>query len=467
MPEETHNTSTELPLGPVEALGESLTDSVPAPIAQTPPSGDLAAAEPASEGFGIRKGQRDELPHMFRALRHPDFRYFWFGNFLSNIGTWMENVARGWLVLQLTNSAWWLGLIGFAASAPMLMFTLFGGAIADVVNRRKMLIATQSAMMTIAFILAVLAVPTKSFPHGHITAEQIAVLAFLNGIAMALNTPSYQALYPALLPAEDLGNAIALNSAQFNMSRVIGPTLGGFAMVWVGVHGNFFLNGLSFLAVIFALMRIRYPHQERHGGTSIWHRLREGFRYVFGHEPMRSLTLLVAVVSLLALPYLNFVPLFARDILGVGERGLGILMAFQGIGAFAGAITIAQSRGARKRGRLIMLMGVAFFLSVIAFCLTTSFFFASFVQATAGFAMIVMVAHLNTLMQQQAAEEMRGRVMSIYATAFLGLVPLGSLAAGSLSHHFSAPYALAAMNFLAMVGCLAIFFSSRVLRKLD
>src|SRR5215467_3558771 len=202
-----------------------------------------------------------ELPRVLSALRHRDFRLFWAGNFLSNVGTWMQNVAQGWLVLQLTNSAFWLGLVGFAATAPILLFALIGGVIADHVNNRKLLMATQSLMMVSAFIMAILAAARRIDPW------EIAALALLTGTAMALNTPSYQALVPQLVAREDLTNSIALNSAQFNMSRVLGPTLGGLTMAMAsrvlgpphgapdtakaGAAGNFFLNGLSFLAVIF------------------------------------------------------------------------------------------------------------------------------------------------------------------------------------------------------------------------
>src|SRR5215472_4020568 len=193
-----------------------------------------------------------QIPRLARALRHRDFRNFWLGNFLSNIGTWMQNIAQGWLVLKLTNSAFWLGVVGFSSSIPILFFALIGGVIADHVNKRKLLMITQSAMMIFAFTLAAL-----TWLH-HIDVYTIVLLALGTGIAMSLNTPGYQALVPRLLPREDLTNGIALNSAQFNMSRVIGPTLGGFAMALVGEGGNFFLNGLSFLAVLVALTRINY-----------------------------------------------------------------------------------------------------------------------------------------------------------------------------------------------------------------
>jgi len=290
-----------------------------------------------------------EIPRIARALRHRDFRLFWAGNFLSNIGTWMQNVAQGWLVLQLTNSAFWLGVVGFAASFPILLFALIGGVIADHVNKRKLLMATQSAMMLFAFIMAALAY------FKVITVHEIVLLALGTGIAMSLNTPSYQALMPQLVPREDLTNAIAINSAQFNMSRVLGPTIGGFAMALVGVAGNFFLNGLSFLAVLIALTRIKYVEPAVHQEGHLWEKMKQGFAYVFRHSAMSSLVLMVAIGSLLAIPYLTFVPYFARDVLGSDEPGLGILMACSGAGAFLGAITIAYVTLIRRRGLFVVL----------------------------------------------------------------------------------------------------------------
>jgi MFS family permease len=198
-----------------------------------------------------------QLPQIVRALRNPNFRLFWSGNFLSNIGTWMQNVAQGWLVLSLTGSAFWLGVVGFAGSIPFLVFTLFGGVVADRVNKRRLLLVTQSVMMLLAFALAALAW------FKVITVWELVAIAFLNGMAMAMNAPSYQALVPRLVPREDLTNAIALNSAQFNMSRILGPTLGGYAMALFGVAGNFFLNGVSFLAVLWALTRIAIRSRSR------------------------------------------------------------------------------------------------------------------------------------------------------------------------------------------------------------
>jgi len=402
-----------------------------------------------------------EIPRLARALRHRDFRLFWTGNFLSNIGTWMQNIAQGWLVLQLTNSAFWLGVVGFAASFPILLFALIGGVIADHVNKRKLLMVTQSAMMIFAFIMAALAW------FKIINVNEIIFLALGTGIAMSLNTPTYQALVPQLVPREDLTNAIALNSAQFNMSRVLGPTLGGFAMALIGVAGNFFLNGLSFLAVLIALTRIRYTEPVAPHEGHLWEKLKQGFIYAFKHSSMSSLILLVGIGSLLAIPYLTFVPYFARDVLGTDEPGLGILMACSGAGAFLGAITIASLMHIRQRGLFVVRALAGFYAAIIAFTFSRNFYLSGLLLAVAGYCMIISVATINSLLQHLADDHMRGRVMSIYSTAFLGLPPLGCLIAGSLSHLFYAPHVIAGMCSLAIGGSLAVYVNKEGLRELD
>lgn len=402
-----------------------------------------------------------DIPRLGRALRHRDFRLFWTGNFLSNIGTWMQNIAQGWLVLQLTNSAFWLGVVGFAASFPILLFALIGGVIADHVNKRKLLMVTQSAMMIFAFIMAALAY------FKIINVNEIVFLALGTGIAMSLNTPTYQALVPQLVPREDLTNAIALNSAQFNMSRVLGPTLGGFAMAIFGVAGNFFLNGLSFLAVLIALTRIRYAEPAAPAEGHLWEKLKQGFSYVFRHSAMSSLVLLVAIGSLLAIPYLTFVPYFARDVLGSDEPGLGVLMACSGAGAFLGAITIASLANLRGRGLFVVRASVGFYAAIIAFTFSRNFYLSGLLLAVAGYCMIISVATINSLLQHLAEDHMRGRVMSIYSTAFLGLPPIGCLVAGSLSHFFYAPHVIAGMCSLAIGGSLAVYVNKEGLRELD
>jgi len=401
------------------------------------------------------------LPRIAQALRHRDFRLFWAGNLLSNIGTWMQNVAQGWLVLDLTNSAFWLGVVGFAASIPILFFALIGGVITDHMNKRKLLMATQSAMMIFAFIMSALAYSKK------IKVYEIVLLALGTGIAMSLNTPTYQALMPQLVPKEDLTNAIGLNSAQFNMSRVLGPTLGGFAMSLFGAAGNFFLNGLSFLAVLIALSQIRSDRPNPTSEGHLWDKLKQGFAYVFSRGEMLSLIMVIAICSLLAIPFITFIPYFARDVLHADARGLGILMACSGLGAFLGAVTIAQRGRMQRPGIFLFCMGLGSFAGIIVFTFSRSFYFSGALLVLIGYCMISMIATINSMLQHLAEDYMRGRVMSIYSTAFLGLPPIGCLIAGSLARIFHAPHTIAGMAALAGVGSCVVFMTRKELRTLE
>jgi MFS family permease len=421
----------------------------------------LAVEEAAAATQAFPDQQDSRLPQIVRALRNPNFRLFWSGNFLSNVGTWMQNVAQGWLVLSLTGSAFWLGVVGFAGSIPFLIFTLFGGVVADRVNKRRLLIVTQSVMMLLAFILAALAWLKI------ITVWEVVLLSFLNGLAMSMNAPSYQALVPRLVPREDLTNAIALNSAQFNMSRILGPTLGGYAMALVGVAGNFFLNGVSFLAVLWALTRIKYPEQEPSHYPGLFSSLREGFAYVRGNKQMRVLVWMTGTASFFGIPFITFIPYFARIVLHSGETGLGWLMAASGLGAVLGAVTVAALGTVRHRGTVVTVGGVVFFSAIICFCYSHSFALSQFLLLFEGYSAILMISSFNVAIQHLASDQMRGRVMSIYATCFLGLPPLGSLLAGEMSRHIPTPHALAAMAAVAATIFVGTFAVSKPLRELD
>jgi len=405
--------------------------------------------------------QASRLPEVARALRNRNFRLFWSGNFLSNIGTWMQNVAQGWLVLELTNSPFWLGVVGFAGSIPFLFFTLLGGVIADRVDKRRLLVVTQTAMMVLAFALAALAWLRV------ITVWEVAVIAFLNGTALSMNAPSYQAMVPRLVPREDLTNAIALNSAQFNMSRIVGPTLGGYAMVLLGVAGNFFLNGVSFLAVLWALFRIRYPDEKLSKHESIWASLRGGFAYLHGERQMRILVWMTVAVSLFGIPFLTFIPYFAKDQLHAGASGLGWLLACSGTGAVLGAVTVAVMGVIRHRGKLLTVAGLFFFTAIICFSYSRIFALSECLAFCEGFSGILMISCFNVSIQHLSSDEMRGRIMSIYTTSFLGLPPLGALMAGEMSRHMPTGHALAMMAALAGVSFIGFFSFSRHLRELD
>ena len=420
-----------------------------------------AASDEAATIVQPLEPETAELPQVIRALRNRNFRLFWAGNFTSNVGSWMENVARGWLVLTLTNSAFWLGVIGFAGQIPFLFFTLFGGVIADRVNKRRLLLVTQTTMMVLAFILA-----GFTFFH-HIAVWGIAAIAFGTGMAMAMNAPSYQALVPKLVKREDLTNAIALNSAQFNTSRILGPTLGGYAMAIFGMAGNFLLNGFSFLAVIWALLRIEYPEENLNRHQSLWQSLHSGFAYLRSHREMYVLIRMTAFASFFGFPFITFIPYFAKVQLGLSESGLGWLMACSGFGSVLGALTVAISGQIRHRGRILTGFGVAFFAAIIAFSYSHTFALSAGLAFCEGFCGILMISCFNVSIQHLASDEMRGRIMSIYATSFLGLPPLGSLLAGELSRHISTGHALAAMAGVALLSFIGFFAFSPALRKLD
>jgi predicted MFS family arabinose efflux permease len=434
--------------------------SVERPLSEGAASGGVEEAVELARS--LTDEGRGQLPQVLSALRNRNFRLFWSGNFLSNIGTWMQNVALGWLVLTLTsNSAFWLGVVGFAGSIPLLFFTLFGGVIADRVNKRRLLLHTQSAMMILAFLLAVLTY-TKL-----IVLWEVALISFLNGVALAMNNPSYQALVPRLVKREDLTNAIALNSAQFNMSRILGPTLGGYAMALCGMAGNFFLNGLSFLAVLVALVRIRYPREKEARRESMLSSLRAGFGYVRSQPQMRVLVVLVVSCSLLLIPIFTFIPYFARTQLGADERGLGWLMAYSGIGAVLGAVLVAWRGQIRHRGAVIAFSGVLVMCAVIVFCFSHSFLLSTAMMFVEGFGTIQTISAVNVAMQHLSSDEMRGRVSSIYGTCFMGIPPLGALLAGELSRHVPTAHVLAAMSALCIVIFLSVFAFSPALRELD
>lgn len=406
----------------------------------------------------------EAMPRVIRALQHRDFRLFWSGNFLSNVGTWMQNVAQGWLVLQLapTNSAFWLGMVGFASTAPMLFFSLLGGAIADRVDRRKLMMWTQSAMMLFAFVLWGLTATHR------ITVPLIILLAFASGLAMALNSPAYQSIVPQLVPREDLSNAIALNSAQFNLSRVLGPTLGGFAMAYLGVSGNFLLNALSFLAVLVALLQITYPPVYPVGDERTWWGdVADGFRYVFERREMMLLLLLAGLIAALGIPYMTFVPLFAKEILHTDARGYGLLVAGNGVGAFLGALVLAYRRTMTNRGHFVARSALTFYVFILLFAFSRNFFLSGLFLSGAGFCIVLMIASVNTLLQHLSDDHMRGRVMSLYGMASLGLTPVGCLLAGTLAGSLTAPVTLALLSAVAFILTALVYITQAELRKLD
>lgn len=374
---------------------------------------------------------------MFRSLRYRDFAVFWTGNFLSNIGTWMQNLALGWQILTITNSAFLLGINGFLGTLPSLVFSLPGGAIADRLNRRKLMLSTQTTMAVLALLLGVL----TSFRVAKI--NEILAISFLTGLASALNNPAYQALVPDLVGRDDLVNAIALNSAQFNMSRAIGPTAAGLALGAVGVAGCYYLNSFSFLALIIALLVIRLPARRSEPGPGVWGAVLDGLRFMNRHRLVIILLSIPSFLSLFGLPFVVLMPVFARNLLHLDASGLGYLMAGSGLGAVLSALTLAAQRSAERRGGFITSSAAVFALALILLAYARTFWWSFFLLAVLGATMVGATALTNTTLQLISPPGLRGRIMSFYTLTLLGLAPIGSLWVGSVAGRQGTRFALA------------------------
>jgi MFS family permease len=403
---------------------------------------------------------------MFRALSHRNYRVFWVGAFLSNCGTWMQAVAQGWLVLELTNSTFWLGLDAFMATAPGFVLTLIGGVFADMIDRRRLLIFTQIIAGVAALSLAIM------ISTGLINRWVVLAFSFLTGSCMALASPSYLAMTYDLVGREDLANAIALNSTQFQLARVVGPTLAGFGFRLFGLAGCFYANGLSFIAVVAALVMVRPERQTipaapaTAGKRTLWHDLLEGLKYVRNRPRVSSLLLLSAVHSLFSAPYFAFVPYYARDVFKLGESGLAWMMGTSGAGAFFGALLVAYLGDFKRKGWLVL--GGAFVASmcVTGFALSTNLRVSLVFLFFIGFAIVVSVATTNTLLQKLVTDQMRGRVMSMFMLSFMGTMPIGNIVAGYASKHFGTPHTLAAGGLIVITVVVIVTITNKRLRSL-
>jgi MFS family permease len=379
------------------------------------------------------------LPSSLRALGHRNFRIFWSGQLISLIGTWMQMVARGWLVLELTHSPFWLGMVGFANSVPVLLLSLWAGAVADSVSKRALVMWTQSISMVMSLVLAALTF-TNTVNVWHVLAVSVVL-----GTSFAFDAPTRQAFTVELVGKRDLMNAVALNSAIFNGARVAGPAIGAVALAWQGPGMAFLLNGLSYIPVLIGLARMDLPkHEKKPVEVSAGSRILEGLRYVRHNESIALLMMLVAVVSIFAFPYAILMPIFAADVLNVGEQGYGALMALSGVGALIGALYLTMQSGKAEvnRGKIILLgaIGMPVFLAV--FALSTDFLLSLAMLVGVGWTMIAINATTNTVIQTNVPDELRGRVNGVFAFLFIGMAPFGNLQAGLLADHFGAPFAV-------------------------
>jgi MFS family permease len=378
------------------------------------------------------------VPAGLRALRHRDFRLFWSGQLVSLIGTWMQSVGQSWLVLELTNSPFRLGLIGTLQFGPILLFSFLGGAISDRVHKRRMLIGTQTALMLQAFTLSALVA------SGHVQFWHVAVLASLYGLANTLDMPARQSFIAHLVPRGDLMNAIALNSAVFNGARVVGPAAAGLLVARYGTAAAFLFNALSFLAVIAALMGIRTEGAPRpRSGLGMGAEIAEGVRYALGTPRIALVFGLLLSVSLFVVNMNVLVPLIARNVLHEGAHGFGLLMASLGVGAVIGALAVATFSVGRPP--LWAVVGPA--LTAAALLLVLSFVHrfgvAAAVLMALGFAQITFMTACNTTVQITVPDELRGRIMGLYALVFAGMVPIGSLIMGTVAERWGVLWACA------------------------
>jgi MFS family permease len=382
----------------------------------------------------------------WRALRHRNFQLFFSGQLISLIGTWMQSVAQSWLVYRLTGSALLLGSVGFASQIPVFLFAPLGGIAADRLNRRTIVIGTQSASMLLAFILAGLTLYEK------IQVWQIFVLAALLGVVNAFDIPGRQSFLVDMVGKEDLMNAIALNSSMFNGARVIGPAIAGILVAKIGEGWCFFANGVSYIAVIIGLMLMRVSSPARAFGASPLEHMMEGFRFVNRTAPIRALLLLLGVVSLVGMPYVVLMPIFADQILHGGARGLGILMGATGVGALLGALTLAFREGVKGLGRWVAWCCAGFGLSLIVFALSRNFWLSVILLLPVGYAMMLQMACSNTLIQVMVPDALRGRVMAVYSMMFMGMAPIGALLGGAMAERLGAPATVAIGGLASLLG---------------
>jgi MFS family permease len=406
---------------------------------------------------------------MFRALRHRDFLLFWSGAFLSNTGTWMQAVAQGWLVLQLSNSPFWLGVDGFMATAPGIVLTLAGGVFADLFDRRKLLIYTQAVAGVAALALGVLVITNV------VQVWMVLCLSFVTGCCMSLAGPSYMALVFDLVGHEDLANAVALNSTQFQLARVLGPVAAGVGFKLVGVAGCFIANGISFAFVVIAMTKvtINRPDASRGGEKrSVRKRgvfigdLVAGLRYAKSNRVVSMLLIISAVASMFGAPYFYMTPVFARDIFHLGETGLAVLMGMAGAGALFGALFLAYLGDFRRKGWSVLGGDLAFAVCLIGFSLSTNLKLSLFFLFALGFGIVCSVAVTNTLLQKLVTDEMRGRVMSMFMLSFIGAMPIGNLMAGAASQRFGVQRTLAAGGAIIAIFVATVAALSPKLREL-
>lgn len=403
--------------------------------------------------FGSRMG----LGQIGRALHHPNYRLFFGGQSISLLGTWMQRIAMSWLVYRLTNSVFLLGVVGFMGQIPIFILTPFAGVLADRWNRHRIIVVTQTLSMLQALTLAFLILT------GTIQVWHIISLGIFLGMIDSFDIPTRQSFIADMVEnRDDLGNAIALNSSMVNVARLVGPSVAGVLIASVGEGVCFLLNGVSYVAVILSLLAMKIkPVKMRTIRTPIFRELGEGFSYAFRSTRIRSLLLLIALVSLTGMPYMVLMPVFAKDILQGNSHTLGFLMGASGFGALAGALFLAARVNVAGLEGWNAFAAAIFGIGLIAVSLSRSIVLSLFLMLMTGFGMIVQMASGNTVLQTLVDEDKRGRIMSLYAMAVKGIIPFGSLLAGSLASHIGAPRTLMMGGASCVLGSLLFVRGSR------
>ncbi len=420
-----------------------MADSIPATTDDQPAATPAANAAPAPSGQG-RAGT------LFRALRHRNFQLFFSGQIISLVGTWMQTVAEAWLVYRLTGSSALLGVLGFVSQIPIFLLAPLAGLAADRWPRHRTVIVTQTTSMLLAFTLAGLTL-SGQIHKGNIW--EVIVLATLLGTVNAFDIPARQSFLIEMVGREDLLNAIALNSSMFNGARVAGPAIAGLLVAWVGEGWCFLLNALSYLAVIAGLFMMRIGASPVvHDGGGPFEKLQQGLRFVRRTLPIRALLLLLGLVSFMALPFTVLMPIFADKIFGGGASAYGTLMGAVGVGAMFGALAIAMRQQLRGLGNVVAYCAMGLGVSLILFSASRWYWASWVILVLTGFTMMMQFTATNTLIQAMVPDQLRGRVMSLYAMMFLGMMPIGSLFAGAIAERIGAPITVAMGGAASVVG---------------
>ncbi len=395
------------------------------------------------------------LQRTFKAFQYPEFRMMWIGACLSTIGTWMQTQAQSWLVFEMSKDPKMLGLDAFLGQIPIFLFTLVGGVVADRVDRRFVLLGSQFVQMTCAISLATL------FSLGKVQIWHILALSFVVGTAQAFGGPAYQSLIPTLVKKEDLPNAIALNSIQFNLGRMIGPALGLLAFTKLGAAWCFYFNGISYIAVIITIWLVKSTFTPKPNTESMLDSMKQGFRFIQSKSFMKALIVIAFLMTMLGIPLLTFLPVFAKEVFGQGAGGYTILLEVTGAGSILGALMVATFHQGRNKWQLAVINLIVLGFLVVAFAMSKLLILSYIILFFCSATLISTFALVSSLVQEIVADDMRGRVMSVYNMAFRGGMPFGALISSLYVKSYGAPLVVAVNGVL--LACLGLYFL--VIRK--